>query len=142
MTTNQKNNVTLPIVSGICIGVAGGLLVDEPFYRVGFLQVVLFGMLSALNSFFLEFCYQEGNIFGWWIKFIDKHIRDNPRSPFRELYKPLGGCIYCQNIWVAIAYFMVGHFYFEVSWWLMLPTMLFSHFILTLLDLTFWRNEN
>ena len=139
MNTTQKPSFTLPVLVGVCIGISIGLMIDQNDYSNGFINTIIFGTMGAISSFFLEFCYQEGNIFGWWLKYLDTKVRDNKRHLLHPFYKPLGGCIYCHNIWIAIGYFMVGHFYFGVSWWMFLPVLLFSHLALTVLDFIFWR---
>lgn len=139
MNTTQKQSIALPVVAGICLGIALGLIVDDHYYKTIVCQIVFLGIFSAMNSFFLEFCYQEGNIFGWWIDYLNAHVRDNKKHLLHPFYKPLGGCVYCQNIWIAMSYFLVTHFAFGVSWWLFFPVIMFSHFTLSLLDITFWR---
>ena len=90
--------------------------------------------MSALGSYFLNFCYQPGAIFGWYMDMLDVYFRDNPKNPFGFLYSPLGGCMYCQNTWLTIASFILLKGTFAFSWWMILPTIFLSHFILTIVN--------
>lgn len=94
---------------------------------------------SALTTFFLEFCFRPGNIFGAWIPFVEKHFRDNYKNPFSFMANPLGLCAYCQNIWVTTGIFFIYYFQIGLSLWWYLPATMFSHFALNILDKTFWR---
>jgi hypothetical protein len=128
-------------VHGLAFFVCGlflGALTNVEHYLTVAIQICFGGLMAALCTFFLEFCYRPGNIFGWYMDFLEKQFRDNVKNPFRFLYKPLGGCAYCQNTWVAIAFFCVLAVYFSVSWWLILPTIFMAHLFLTILDDLFW----
>jgi hypothetical protein len=46
------------------------------------------------------------------------------------LYKMLGGCIVCFNIWCAAVTFVGLHFLTGLQWWYMLPYILFASFVL------------
>ncbi|MFM9142965.1 MAG: hypothetical protein ACKOPP_03095 [Bacteroidota bacterium] len=72
------------------------------------------------------------------MSFLEKHFRDNTKNPFGFLFKPLGGCAYCQNSWIAIGYFVVLAIYFSLSWWLLIPSIVLAHLFLTVLDDIFW----
>jgi len=121
----------------IC-GVIVGALANVPTYLEVGIQIVFVGVMAALCTFFLEFCYRPGNIFGWYMDWMDRNLRDNVKNPFRILYKPLGGCAYCQNTWIAIAFHSVLAVYFGLSWWLILPSIFMAHLFLTILDDLFW----
>lgn len=63
---------------------------------------------------FLDFTFQEGNIFDWYRKFlIDKFYigTETDYSIKEELieskwYKVLGGCKYCYQAWIAIPFYI------------------------------------
>lgn len=141
METQDKKNDSGVIagIVGILIGLTIGFNVNSPAVGSGLLKMSVIGLTGSLLTFFLEFCYRPGNIFGWYYEFIEKHFRDNPKNPFGFLFNPLGGCMYCQNVWLTTGLFIVGNIYFEVSFWLMLPAILLSHLMLNILDREFWR---
>jgi len=121
----------------IC-GVIVGALANVPAYLEVGIQIVFVGVMAALCSFFLEFCYRPGNVFGWYMDILEKYFRDNTKNPFGWMYKPMGGCAYCQNTWIAIAFHSVLAVYFGLSWWLILPSIFMAHLFLTILDDLFW----
>ena len=126
------------VLAAFVCGAFVGVLTNVPHYMAVGLQMTFGAFISAACTFFLEFCYRPGNIFGWYMDFLEKHFRDNVKNPFRFFYKPLGGCAYCQNTWITIGFFTVLAVYFSVSWWLILPTIFLSHLFLTILDDLFW----
>lgn len=86
----------------------------------------LMGLVNALFSYLLDYCMWRGSIFGKWQPFIaaalssylykedfDKILKEDERGQdesFIELmevkkcllYKFLGGCIICVNVWIGI----------------------------------------
>lgn len=114
----------------------------------------LLGGINALFSYFLDYCFWEGSIFGFWLPFnaktqlkiwkpkkytqlqllkdspeFDNMLIDSAQNLF--FYKILGGCLICTNIWVALASFFVIHSYLlPLSWIYFLPYTLFSSYIL------------
>lgn len=126
-------------IIGILIGLMVGFGLESNKFNDGLLSVLSIGIVSSLGEFFLQFCYQPGNIFGWYRDFLDKYFANNPKNPFGFLYQPLGACAYCQNTWLTLGVFVLGNIFFGVSWWLLLPSIFVSHLILTALDYTFWQ---
>lgn len=113
--------------------------------------MAVFGAIVALFSYFLDYCFRPGAIFGKWLPFLAKTNiklfhpkRLNETEPFKGhadyenmlidnaqdciFFKVLGGCIICTNIWIGfISFIFVGQFY---SWLYAIPYILFSSFIL------------
>jgi len=104
-----------------------------------FFEMLFVAFTSALITFFLEFCFRPGNVFGKWIPFVEKHFRDNLKNPFHFMANPLGLCAYCQNIWITSGVFLIYYFEIGISGWWYVPTTMFSHFALNVLDKSFWR---
>lgn len=140
MITNDKTNKEAPglmfFIFGIVLGVGLSLVfeVEDPSlgHAVG---IALFG--SSL-SFFLEFCFRPGAIFSFWTRFIEKNFRDNPKNPFGFLFNPLGGCIYCMNIWITLFIFVAFAFFLATPLLFLLPSLLVSHLVLNVFDRLFW----
>lgn len=67
-------------------------------------QIVVIFLYSVFVSFFIkffDFCFNEGNIFDWYYKFIYEKFEN--KKP--KLFKVLGGCIYCFGSWIYIMLF-------------------------------------
>ena len=115
--------------------------------------VSILGLFLALFSYFLDFCFWRGNVFSFWLPFVAKSIvkRKNPlkyqyilnvsdkkeqeglfidEAGERPLFKVLGGCSICLNIWVGFATFPVIHLLLGVSFWYMPIYLLSASFIL------------
>lgn len=113
----------------------------------------LFGLFLALFSYFLDFCFWRGNVFGFWLPFVAKGIvkRKNPLkyqyicnvSDKKEqeglfidevgenpLFKVLGGCSICLNIWIGFATFPFISLLLGISYWYMIVYLLSASFIL------------
>lgn len=137
---NEKQQIYgIYLLVGILIGLMTGMGIHSNQWNDGFISVIVLSSTTALGEFFLQFCFQPGNIFGWYRDWLDKYFYDNPKNPFSFMYKPLGACAYCQNTWLGIAAWTMGHIYFGMSWWLLLPVLFLSHLFLTVLDYTFWQ---
>jgi hypothetical protein len=112
-------------------------------------------VLNAFLSYFLDHCFGPGQIFGRWLpwlatRILRKHEPDALANitpiPDKEqrlqlfiekgnnyfLFKILGGCIVCANIWLGFVTFQV---FFMLTWdpkiyYYMLPYLLISSFVL------------
>lgn len=93
---------------------------------------LLFGLSFSMAglSWFLQMCYGKGMIFRkykalitYWLWFkgrprgsitprftknIPAHVLNTPRKWWSYLYKPLGGCPYCQGPWLATFFYVLG----------------------------------
>ena len=61
------------------------------------LNLIIFAFLNALFVSFIDFCFNEGNIFEKYYLFILKY---KEKHPF--IFKILGGCIFCFGTWIYI----------------------------------------
>lgn len=121
--------------------------------------VLILALCNSLMSYFLDYCFYENAIFGWWLPFLASKIvhlwhRDELASlePVKNnkdlyekrliqiadsnfLFKILGGCIICSNVWQCITCFTIMWgvlFYHNYvngwSWLLLLPYIFISNF--------------
>lgn len=113
----------------------------------------LLGLFLALFSYFLDFCFWRGNVFSFWLPFVAKSIvkRKNPLkyqyissvSDKKErqglfidevgengLFKVLGGCSICLNIWIGFVTFPFINILLDISYWYMIVYLLSASFIL------------
>lgn len=116
--------------------------------------VFLLGAINALFSYFLDYCFWEGSIFGFWLPLNAKiNLWLFKRKKLKEInllkhhdqyqnmlidaaqklyfYKIAGGCLICTNIWISLISFIVLKlFFFDFSMWFFIPYALFSSFVL------------
>lgn len=116
-----------------------------------------FGSINALFSYFLDFCFWEGNVFGKWLPFIAKlnlkwfrpklletlkEAKKNKNPEYDNmlvelaskeslaLFKVAGGCIVCLNVWIGFGSYVLIHAFTPLGWLYAIPYLLFSSFLL------------
>lgn len=117
------------------------------------LTVSIFAFCLSLFSYFLDFCFWRHNVFGFWLPFLAKSIvrrknklkydyilkqpnEDTQTEMFLDiaatepLYKVLGGCSICLNIWIGFATFPIIVVFTGLSWWFMILYLFLASFIL------------
>lgn len=119
---------------------------------VNIILVSIFGVILALFSYFLDFCFWDGNIFGKWLPFVAKTILKRKdklkydyvcKSPEEQqdqlfinsvekqpFYKVLGGCSICLNIWIGFATYPVIAYFTGFSYWYMIIYLMVASFTL------------
>lgn len=135
----KSGDKVLLVLAGFAFGF-GAAGMSTVIGKQPFMEMIFVGFFSALLSFFLQFCYAPGNIFEKWIPFIERNLRDNPKTKFGFLAQPLGLCVYCQNIWIAAVWFAVMNIVTGLTWWMFIPALAFAHYTLNCLDRLFWQN--
>jgi len=138
----QPKDTTTPMLIAI-VSFAVGFMISNLtqgglIYEM-ILKGFMIGLFSSLISYFLEFCYRPGNIFGFYMDFIEKKFRDNLKNPFGFLWKPLGGCIQCHNTWITFFVFAFANQMFGVSFWILIPTIVISHMSLSIFIKLLWE---
>lgn len=82
---------------------------------INFILSFIIGFSSANITYFIDFCFNEGNILDFYYKFILNNVK-----PYSEkLFKLLGGCIICFGFWINISLFLL---FFKLNY---LPIELF-----------------
>lgn len=120
------------------------------------LQIIIVSIMAfglCLLSYLLDFCFWRHNVFGFWLPFLAKSIvkrknklkfdyilnlkdKDQQTEMFideaanQPLYKVLGGCAICLNIWIGFATYPLIVVFTGFSWWFMPLYLLLSSFIL------------
>ena len=117
------------------------------------LFVMFLGAINSLFSYFLDYCFWDGSIFGFWLprlakfnlrifaskrlKFIeagkksteyDNELIKNAQNMF--FFKILGGCAICTNIWIGAFTYAFVAFKIDLSFIYIFPYLLFSSFVL------------
>jgi hypothetical protein len=125
--------------------------------KIEILTTILFvgvlGSINSLLSYFLDYCFWEGSIFGRWLPFIAKinlklfdsdkfkgfqSAKDNPhydnmlveQAQKLFFFKILGGCPLCTNIWLGFFTFTIIALSLSISFWYSLPYLLISSAVL------------
>lgn len=93
----------------------------------------LVGIGAGAMTIFIDFIIQPGQIFGFWTWFLEK-VMNHPKNPFRFLYKPMGGCLYCMNTWVAFAMFGLTAYHTGLTLWLIIPTAAIAHVAVSIFE--------
>jgi hypothetical protein len=128
---NQFLFITIGAMFGFTIGkmVGGGF--DKPT------MMLMVGVSSAFISIFIDFLIQPEQIFGFWGRGLEwfKSLKPNP---FKFMAKPLGGCMYCMNVWVTFFVFLATRGETNIGWWWFILVASISHVTLAITE----RNVN
>lgn len=118
----------------------------------GFIVSYAAGITLGLATYFLDFCFWEGNIFKNYLPWLAKKIvkRNNKKqyeiiiqmplkSQVQEFenealnwfwYKPLGGCAVCMHVWISMITWAIILIFFPIQWYFFFPYMLSGSWIL------------
>ena len=129
----------------------------ELHYIISIVSTLLFvmflGAINSLLSYFLDYCFWDGSIFGFWLPRLAKinlmifnkkkltFIEKGKASPEYDnelikcaqnmfFFKVLGGCAICTNIWIGLLTFTLISLKIDLSFVYLFPYLLFSSFIL------------
>jgi hypothetical protein len=64
---------------------------------------LVLGILGAFLVYFLDFCFNEGNIFDWYYLWVLRKVE--PAHP--RVAKVLGLCPICFGFWVGLGYYLI-----------------------------------
>lgn len=113
---------------------------------------------AVFLSLFLEFCFRERNIFGWWLPFVARtwlgskealcthewtqgNMEDSLDDFLIEkahwVTYPLGACVVCLGFWVTAVILIPYIYYLSQPFWILVVVytfgILFSSFLIRLL---------
>lgn len=128
---------------------------DLFYYCEIFLKIIIaaqIGALCGLFSYFLDYCFWPGSIFKGYLPWLAKTVigmhnkaelalilklpkeaQENELINAAQkyfIYKPLGGCAVCANIYIAAGSFAIISFLSFFEWYYIFPYMLVSSAIL------------
>jgi ABC-type uncharacterized transport system fused permease/ATPase subunit len=73
--------------------------------------ILFYALLTASFSYAIDEWIQEGMIFGFYGKWLEKtrYKNNGPGKVVTErwYYKPLGGCVICANVWHSVIFCLV-----------------------------------
>lgn len=112
----------------------------------------IFGGICALFSYLLDYCFWDGSIFERYIPWLaGKLLKSFYPSEYNELnrgnkearetaiigaankvflYKVLGGCAICTNVWIANISYVFINLLLDLGWWYMIVYVVSSSFVL------------
>ena len=126
----KKLEIPISIFSGICIGAILTAFLSSTTMLQEVYMVTFTSIAAALVTIFIDYLIAPNQIFGFWQNVL-KAIEN---SPFKPIAKPLGNCIFCMNVYVFAACFVVLYIYTESSWWYFIPGASLSHVALAYID--------
>ena len=126
-------------IIGMLVGTLIGISLNNYSYSNTLVLTLIVGLVSSLLEFFLQFCFQPGNIFSWYREWLDKHVSENRFLFVKQLYNPLGGCAFCNNTWLTFGVFLITHYSAGLTWWMAIPCIVVSHLFLSTLAQIFWK---
>lgn len=115
---------------------------------------MFFGGLNSLLSYFIDYTFWQGSIFENYLPWLAKKNLKFFRPAKYELlmqrkdhlefdndlikaaadmffFKILGGCVICTNIWLGgITFTILNLLLLSISWWCVIPYLIFSSFLL------------
>lgn len=71
------------------------------------LDLLLFGIMCGFFGIFIDFITTPGEILGFYYTYIVKPCLESNRKLIRYIIKPLGGCIYCTNVYITIILYVL-----------------------------------
>ena len=126
----KKLEIPISIFSGICVGAILTAFLSSTTMLQHIYMVAFTAIAASLVTIFIDYLIAPKQIFGFWQNVL-KAISE---SPFKSLAKPLGTCIFCMNVYVYSACFVVLYIYTESSWWYFIPGASLSHVALAYID--------
>lgn len=106
------------------------------------------GLICALLSYFIDYCFWPGSIFKNYLPWLSRKIvklynkaeydlisklpKESAEQAFLDaapeyfLYKPLGGCAVCMNIYIAAIVYIPICLYSPLAWYYFFPFILTS----------------
>lgn len=99
-------------------------------------EIVFGAFFTACFSLFLNYCFEEDEIFEKYRPWLQKKLG---AGRFSKFAKPLGECVVCMNSWFSIVSFFGVVVFSNISIWWLVPYISLSYVFLRLLyNLTEW----
>lgn len=65
------------------------------------IDILLLGIMCGFFGLFVDFITTPGQIFGFYYTYIVESCIDSNNKYINYIIKPLGGCVYCTNVWLT-----------------------------------------
>jgi len=86
--------------------------------------VIFLSFISNIFTRFIDFCFNENNIFDFYYKFL-LSIKDK----YFKLTKPLGLCPICMGFWFALFIFILFSIYYPLNYIWFIPYISFNFYL-------------
>jgi hypothetical protein len=87
--------------------------------------VIFISFISSCYIYFIDFCFNDGNIFDWYYKIL---LQLETKYP--KLVKPLGLCPICFGFWFNLIFFtLVNLLFFKISFFYIIFSIGINSFI-------------
>jgi fructose-specific phosphotransferase system IIC component len=78
--------------------------------------IIILAITSSCFTKFITYCFNEGNILDWYYEWLIKYSGNN-----QKLFKLLGGCYICFNIWISTLIFELFNTVIGINYILFIP---------------------
>lgn len=131
--TQKPIENTILLIVGAMFGFAAATFFATINTNSTIVWIVAMAIFTMAISLFIDFIIQPNQIFGFYGRFLETWVKHD-RNILKVLYKPLGGCLYCMNIWVALAVFIATKSSISISWMWFIPMAALSHVFLAIME--------
>lgn len=118
------------LISGILIGALITMFFTLNVFLESAYMATFAAFAGAIMTIFIDYLIAPKQIFGFWQNVLKKLSE----TPFKQLAKPLGLCIYCMNVYIFTICFVILYYYTNISWWYFIPSVSLSHVFLAYID--------
>lgn len=126
----KKLEIPLSFFSGLCLGAVLIAFFSSTSFLENIYITFFVGVAAAFMTIFIDYLISPKQIFGFW----QNALKAIENSRFKPLAKPLGTCIYCMNVYVYTACFVVLYIHTDSSGWYFIPGASVSHVALAWID--------
>lgn len=124
---NQFGFISIGFLFGFAVAILTGQTAGPVFTGVAV------GTAAGLITIFVDFIIQPEQIFGFWTTKVLAWLKKD-RNLLRVLVKPLGGCLYCMNVWITLAVFAYSLPFTGFSWPVFVAIVAVSHVVLAIVE--------
>lgn len=118
--------------TGIIAGFCFSTFACDPGKFQGAAIGLIVAAVGMAVTMFVDYLISPGQIFGFWQKVLN--WMNSPKNLLFVLYKPMGGCLYCMNVWSTLAVFLAARSWHELSFWYLIGILPASHILLAIIE--------
>jgi hypothetical protein len=94
-------------------------------YLITIFLLIFLSISNSLFMYFLDFCFENGNILDFYYNFIEKKWSE--KHP--KIFKILGGCIICLSFWISLIFFHIFYIVLPLQYIFIIPYISITQFI-------------
>lgn len=115
-------------IAGFCIA----NFASDPGKFQGAAVALVVAAVGMSVTMFVDYLISPGQIFGFWQKVLN--WMNSPKNLLFVLYKPMGGCLYCMNVWATFVIFLMTKSWHDLSYWYLIGILPASHILLAITE--------